>query len=235
MDNATPKIVSKNEWDEKLAQLLVEEKELTRLQDKLAAKRRRLPMYEIDKSYSFDTNDGKRTLSELFDGREQLIIYHFMYDPKWEEGCPGCSWVLDAMSHEAHLNACGISLVIIGKAPLEKLISYRDRMGWKYKWASSFESDFNVDIGATKDFGEDHGVSVFLKKEGRIFRTYYSGDRGVERLGSHWTYLDLTPYGRKEKWEDSPEGWPQFDTYTINKRHDQYDNDGRVNSKCCNR
>ena len=222
-----PKVVSKKEWEEKRAELLIEEKKLTKLSDDIAAKRRRLPMYKIDDSYTLETNDGAKTLLELFDGRKQLIIYHFMFAPEWEQGCPGCSWVLDAMSHEAHLNACGVSLVIIGRAQLEKLQAYKKRMGWNYTWASSFDSKFNRDFGATNDSGEEHGVSVLFRDGDDIYRTYYTGNRGVEHLGSHWSYLDLTPFGRKEDWEDSPKDWPQKETYTTIKRHDMYEDDGR--------
>jgi predicted dithiol-disulfide oxidoreductase (DUF899 family) len=220
---AHPAIVSKSEWETKLSELLVKEKELTKHSDRVAAERRRLPMYKVNKTYTFETEEGEKSFDDLFDGRHQLIIYHFMFDPDWDQGCPGCSWVVDAMSHEAHLSARGVSLAIIGRAPLEKLLKYKERMGWSYTWASSFGSDFNYDFEATKDFGENHGVSVFLRINDDIYCTYHSEDRGVEHLGSHWTYLDLTPYGRKEEWENSPEGWPQNKTYTTDKRHDSYE------------
>jgi predicted dithiol-disulfide oxidoreductase (DUF899 family) len=229
MSENHPQIVEKSEWESELANLLVEEKKLTRLADKIAAKRRRLPMYEVDTSYKFETQTGTKNLLDLFDGRQQLIVYHFMFDSDWEQGCPGCSWVLDAMSHEAHLNACGISLAIVGRAKLDKLLKYKERMGWKFSWASSGDSKFNEDFGATINSSEHHGVSVLFKLEDKVYRTYYSGNRGVERLGSHWTYQDLTPFGRKEDWEDSPEGWPQNKTYSALRRHDMYEEDGREN------
>jgi predicted dithiol-disulfide oxidoreductase (DUF899 family) len=217
-----PKVVDKSEWQKELSVLLSNEKELTQLSDKVAAQRRRLPMYEVDKKYEFATENGQQDLLGLFEGRDQLIVYHFMFDPSWDQGCPGCSWVVDAMSHSAHLNARGVSLVIVGRAPLEKLLKYKRRMGWGHTWASSFGSDFNYDFDATKDFGENHGVSVFFRSNEKIYRTYFTENRGVEHLGSHWTYLDLTPYGRKEDWEKSPEGWPQHKTYSIERRHDEY-------------
>jgi predicted dithiol-disulfide oxidoreductase (DUF899 family) len=220
-----PRIVSKEEWRVELEALLVKEKELTRLHDKLNADRRRLPMVEIEKHYDFDTQTGKASLLDLFHGRRQLIVYHFMFGPESDEGCPGCSWLVDAMSHPAHLNARDTSLVLISRAPLEKLLGYRSRMGWSLPWHSSFASDFNYDFGATTDKGETHGVSVLLHDSDKIYRTYYTGARGVEHLGSHWTYLDLTPFGRQETWEDSPQGWPQTEAYTWHRRHDSYDDD----------
>lgn len=227
MNTAKPKVVSKEEWEKASAELLVREKEITRLTDQIAATRRKMPMYKVEKDYFFDTESGKKSLLELFDGRNQLIVYHFMFDPKWEKACSGCSWVVDAMSHPAHLHARGVSIVNVGRAPLKKLLEYKKTMNWGHAWASSHESDFNDDFGATKNFGEDHGVSVFLRDGKDIYQTYHSEARGVDRLGSHWTYLDLTPYGRKEAWEDSPAGWPKLgdDFYTC--RHDEYTTDGR--------
>ena len=223
-----PKIVSKIEWERELSEVLAKEKELTRLSDKVAAQRRRLPMFKVEKTYKFETEDGPKHLRDLFDGRRQLIVYHFMFDPTWEKGCPGCSWVVDAMSHPAHLNARGISLIIIGRAPLEKILQYKKHMGWKHTWASSFNSDFNYDFGATKESGENHGASVFLQDGNDIFQTYHTENRGVEHLGSHWTYLDLTPFGRQEEWEDSPNGWPKFKKYDIPRRHNEYPEDGII-------
>ena len=217
-----PKIVTKSSWENELADLLKEEKKLTKLSDKVAALRRQLPMYKIDQDYSFQTENGTETLLDLFEGRNQLIVYHFMFAPDWEQGCPGCSWVVDAMSHVNHLTARGVSFVVMGRAPLEKLLNYKSRMKWGFKWASSSESKFNYDFKATKESGENHGVSVFLRDGKDIYQTYFSEDRGVEHLGSHWTYLDLTPYGRKEQWEDSPKGWPQHETYSLDRRHDEY-------------
>ncbi|MCB0357612.1 MAG: DUF899 domain-containing protein, partial [Bdellovibrionales bacterium] len=220
-------IVNREEWRLEIANLRKKEKELTRLNDQISAQRRRLPMYKIEKKYVFQTENGPKSLLELFDGRRQLIIYHFMFDPEWDKGCPGCSWVTDAMSHPAHLNARGVSMVIVSRASLDKIMTYKKQMGWTHPWVSSFESDFNLDFDATKHFGENHGISVLLRIGDEIYRTYFTEDRGVEHLGSHWTYLDLTPYGRKEDWEDSPEGWPQQKTYTLDQRHNEYTNDGR--------
>ncbi len=221
--NALPKIVSKDLWETALDQLLIKEKELTRARDSLSAARRRLPMVRIEKDYRFLGSEGELKLLDLFFGRRQLIVYHFMFAPEWNAGCDGCSWVADAMTHPAHLHARDTSLVMVSRAPLDKLQRYQSRMGWNLPWYSSFGSDFNVDFGATINGKENHGASVFLRSGNDVYRTYFTGRRGVEYLGSHWSYLDLTPFGRQETWEDSPEGWPQTEPYTWNRRHDEYE------------
>jgi predicted dithiol-disulfide oxidoreductase (DUF899 family) len=221
-DKAYPKIVSRDEWQAARQELLVMEKAATRAQDALNAKRRRLPMVKIEKEYVFDGPDGKARLLDLFEGRPQLIIYHFMFDPEWDEGCEGCSMMVDNMGHPAHLNARGVSRALVSRAPLAKIERYKKRMGWTEPWYSSFGSDFNYDFGVTTDEGETFGLSVFLRDGSNIYQTYFNAGRGAEHLGSNWTYLDLTPYGRQESWEDSPEGWPQTPPYEWWRRHDQY-------------
>ncbi|MGI9293067.1 MAG: DUF899 domain-containing protein [Pseudomonadales bacterium] len=216
-----PDIVALDEWQAEIDKLRVKEKELTRAHDAVNAIRRRLPMVKIDKHYLFDGEKGNVSLLDLFSGRRQLVVYHFMFDPDWEAGCPGCSWVTDAISHPAHLHARDTSIVLISRAPLEKLLAFRDRMGWDLPWYSSFNSDFNYDFDATNDQGENHVTSVFLRDGDDIYRSYYTDQRGVEYLGSHWTYLDLTPFGRQEPWEDSPNGWPKKDKYW-ERRHNEY-------------
>lgn len=226
-----PEIVSMDEWLSALEQQVDREKAFTRARDELNARRRRLPMVRIEKEYSFVGPTGKVNLIDLFDGRRQLIVYHFMFAPEWQAGCDGCSWVVDAMTHPAHLNARDTSIVLISRAPLDKLQRYQERMEWQHpKWYSSHGSDFNRDMGATVSYPHDpartterHGVSVFLRDGDSIYRTYFNGARGVEYLGSLWTYLDLTPYGRQELWEDSPAGWPQTEPYIWNRRHDEYE------------
>jgi predicted dithiol-disulfide oxidoreductase (DUF899 family) len=218
---AMPTIVSADEWRRALDEFTVQEKAITRQLDTLNAQRRRLPMEQVDSDYRFTGSDGEATLLDLFDGRRQLIVYHFMFHPEWDEGCPGCSWLADAMTHPAHLHARDTSIVMVSRAELDKLHAYRTRMGLDLPWVSSSGSDFNTDMGAIVDGGDHHGVSVFLRNGGDVFRTYYSGARGVEHLGSHWTYLDLTPFGRQETWEDSPNGWPQAEPYAW-FRHDDY-------------
>ena len=222
-----PQVVPPAEWDAAREQLLAKEKEATRARDALAAERRRLPMVQIDKDYLFEGPAGKATLLDLFDGRRQLIVYHFMFAPGvdgWPSaGCDGCSMVVDNVGHLAHLHARDTSLVLVSRAPLANIEPYRKRMGWTVPWYSSFASDFNVDFGVTTNEGETFGLSVFLRDGDRVYRTYFTSGRGAEALGSNWTYLDLTPLGRQETWEDSPAGWPQTAPYVWWRRHDEYE------------
>ena len=217
-----PPIVDADEWQRALDYQVAREKAHTRLGDALSARRRRLPMMKVETEYRFEGPIGGLTMMDLFAGRRQLIIYHFMFAGEADEGCVGCSWVADAMTHPAHLHARDTSLAVVSRAPRARLEPYRERMGWGFDWYSSAGSMFNVDMGVTVDGEELHGVSVFLRHDTCIYRTYFSGDRGVEHLGSHWTYLDLTPFGRQETWEDSPPGWPQTEPYWWQKRHDEY-------------
>lgn len=228
----TPPVVSLEDWQAALNKQTEREKAFTRARDALSAERRRLPMVAVEKSYRFEGPEGAASLVDLFQGRQQLIVYHFMFGPDWEAGCDGCSWVVDAMTHPAHLHARNTSLVLVSRAPREKLVGYQTRMGWNHvDWYSSAQSQFNYDMGVSTgdrdapatDRGERHGVSVFLRQGDQVYRTYFSGRRGIEYLGSLWTYLDLTPYGRQELWEDSPPGWPQTRPYVWNRRHDEYD------------
>src|SRR6266404_5848800 len=221
-----PRIVSRAEWQQARDQLLVKEKAATRAHDALAAARRRLPMVRIEKDYVFDGLNGKARLLELFEGRRQLIIYHFMFAPSvdgWPAaGCPGCSFFVDQIGHLAHLHARNTSFALVSRAPLANIQRYKKRMGWSVPWFSSSDNDFNVDFGLTTDAGETFGLSVFLRDRERVFRTYFTAGRGVEALGSTWTFLDLTPFGRQEDWEDSPKGWPQSAPYQWWHRHDEY-------------
>lgn len=219
---AYPKVVSKEEWQIAHDKLLTKEKEATRAHDALNAERRRLPMVKIEKEYIFEGPEGKVSLLDLFEGRHQLIIYHFMFGPDWEEGCGGCSMVVDNMGHPAHLHARDTSRVVVSRAPLEKLERFKRRMGWTIPWYSSFGSDFNYDFGVTTGNDEKFGLSVFLREGADIFHTYFTNGRGVEHLGSNWSYLDLTPFGRQETWEDAPEGWPQTPPYEWWRHHDKY-------------
>jgi predicted dithiol-disulfide oxidoreductase (DUF899 family) len=221
-----PRVVSPAEWQVARDKLLRKEKAQTRARDALAAERRRFPMVEIDKNYVFEGSDGKARLVDLFDGRRQLILYHFMFAPGvdgWPEaGCPGCSFVVDHIGHLAHLHARNTSLVLVSRAPLARIKRYKRRMGWTVPWFSSSASDFNHDFGLTTDRGETFGLSVFLRDGQTVYRTYFTNGRGVEALGSPWTFLDLTPFGRQETWEDSPKGWPQTPPYRWWRRHDEY-------------
>jgi predicted dithiol-disulfide oxidoreductase (DUF899 family) len=228
---ARPPVVSQAEWQAAHEQLLAKEKEATRARDALAAERRRQPMVRIDKEYVFDGPDGEARLLDLLDGRRQLIVYHFMFGPNQDAGCDGCSMFVDQVGHLAHLHARDTSFALISRAPLAKIEAYKKRMGWMIPWFSSFGSDFNVDFalspetpeeGAYQD-GETFGLSVFLRDGDQVFRTYFTNRRGVEALGSVWTFLDLTPLGRQEDWEDSPPGTPQEPPYEWWRRHDEYD------------
>jgi predicted dithiol-disulfide oxidoreductase (DUF899 family) len=228
-----PPIVSETEWQNARNALLAKEKEETRARDALAAERRRLPRVRIDKDYTFDGPGGKVLLPDLFEGRKQLLLYHFMFGPNQDAGCDGCSMVVDQICHLAHLHARDTSFVLVSRAPLAKLAAYQQRMGWTIPWYSSFESDFNVDFGvgpmtpqadAYQD-GETFGLSAFLRDGDDIYHTYFTTQRGVEALGSVWSFLDLTPLGRQEEWEDSPAGYPQTKPYEWWRRHDEYEQD----------
>jgi predicted dithiol-disulfide oxidoreductase (DUF899 family) len=221
-----PPIVSREEWQRARDQVLVKEKAATRARDALAAERRRLPMFRIEKSYVFEGPEGKASLLDLFAGRRQLIIYHFMFAPDVEgwpsAGCPGCSMVVDHIGPLAHLHARNTSLVLVSRAPLANLETYKKRMGWTIPWYSSAGTDFNDDFGLTTAEGETFRLSVFLRKGDDVFLTYFTTDRGVEVLESNFALLDMTPLGRQENWEDSPAGWPQTPPYEWWRRHDEY-------------
>ncbi len=221
-----PSVVSQAEWLAAGEKLLAKEKRLTRERDQLAAERRKLPMVKIDKPYEFEGPAGKVSLLDLFEGRRQLIVYHFMFAPGVEgwpsAGCPGCSMFVDQIGHLAHLHARDVSFALISRAPLARIQPYQKRMGWALPWYSSSDSDFNDDFGVTTANGETFGLSVFLRDGDIVFRTYFTNGRGVEALGPVWTFLDLTPYGRQEEWEDSPDGWPQTPPYQWWRRHDEY-------------
>jgi predicted dithiol-disulfide oxidoreductase (DUF899 family) len=226
-----PPVVSRTEWQEARDALLAEEKAATRARDALAAKRRRLPMVAVEKDYVFDGRDGKVRLLDLFEGRSQLLLYHFMFGPNQEAGCNGCSMFIDQVGDLAHLHARDTSFAIVSRAPSTKIEAYRQRMGWTIPWYSSFGTDFNVDFDVGPETpqpdvyqdGETFGLSVFLRDGDSVFRTYFTTSRGVEALGSVWTFLDLTPLGRQEEWEDSPAGYPQTKPYEWWRRHDEYD------------
>jgi predicted dithiol-disulfide oxidoreductase (DUF899 family) len=221
-----PAVVSDAEWRQAHDALMAKEKAATRARDALAAERRRQPMVRIEKSYVFDSANGNVSLVDLFAGRRQLIVYHFMFGPGahgWPDaGCPGCSMFVDQIGHLAHLNARDVSFALVSIAPLAKIEAYRKRMGWNIPWVSSALNDFNRDFGMTTDQGEKHGLSVFLRDGDRVYRTYFTTERGLEALGSAWSFLDLTPFGRQETWEDSPEGRPQTKPYGWWRRHDDY-------------
>ena len=233
-----PKIVTPNEWLDARKAHLEREKEITRQLDRLRAERRRLPMVKIEKNYLFDGPEGKRTLSDLFEGRRQLIIYHFMFDPKWEKGCPGCTGFVDELGNLSLLQERNTTFAVISRAPLSKLEAYKALRGWTVPWYSSFESDFNYDFHVTLDEsvapreynyrtsaeldqesgedsfkGEQPGLSVFFRLHDDLYHAYSTYARGTESHTDAYSLLDITPYGRQEDFEDSPQGWPQKKTY----------------------
>jgi predicted dithiol-disulfide oxidoreductase (DUF899 family) len=225
-----PPVVSAEEWKQAHEALRAKEKEATRARDALAAERRRFPRVLIDKDYVFHGPNGEARLLDLFEGRSQLLLYHFMFGPNQDAGCDGCSMFVDQIGHLAHLHARDTSFALVSRAPLAKIEAYRKRMRWTIPWFSSFESDFNVDFGVSPEEpqpdvyqdGENFGLSVFIREGDDVFRTYFTTARGVEALGSVWTFLDLTPLGRQEDWEDSPAGYPQGKPYEWWRRHDEY-------------
>jgi predicted dithiol-disulfide oxidoreductase (DUF899 family) len=210
---AHPPIATRDEWLAARKTLLAHEKELTKHYDWVSAERRRLPMVKLEKTYTFDGPEGKRSLYDLFDGHRQLIVYHFMFDPAWENGCDGCTGYVNELADLSMLPARDTQFVLISRAPLDKLQAYKTRKGWDRPWYSSFGSDFNYDFQVTTDTGETHGLSVFFRIDDDIFHTYSTYNRGAESLMDSYRLLDVTPYGRQEDWEDSPAGWPQHPTY----------------------
>jgi predicted dithiol-disulfide oxidoreductase (DUF899 family) len=213
------KVVSRDEWLAARKQHLKKEKEFTRLRDKLSAERRELPWVKVEKNYVFDGPKGKETLADLFDGRSQLIVYHFMFGPEWEQGCPSCSFLSDHIDGSVvHLAHRDVTFVVVSRAPMPKIEAFKKRMGWRFKWVSSYGSDFNFDyhVSFTKDemakgkvyynydmnaFPSDEGpgISVFYKDgTGDIFHTYSSYARGLDMLVGAYNYLDLVSKGRDE-------------------------------------
>jgi predicted dithiol-disulfide oxidoreductase (DUF899 family) len=248
---ALPQVVSRDEWLVARKRLLAEEKELSHARDAVNAARRRLPMVRIDKEYVFEGPQGQLRLLDLFEGRRQLIVYHFMFDPNWEEGCPSCSLVVDNLGRLAHLHARNTSLALISRAPLARIEPFKRRMGWSVPWCSSFGSDFNYDFNVTLNEavapveynyaakyeleskgesyftqGETHGVSAFLRQGEQIFHTYSTYARGADLLVGTYNYLDLTACGRQEDWE-SPPGRSDGPFMSWVRHHDRYETEGR--------
>lgn len=229
------KVVSREEWLAARQQHLAKEKEFTRLRDELSQQRRELPWEKVEKKYIFDGPNGKETLSDLFAGRSQLIVYHFMFGPDWNEGCKSCSFWADNFNNIiVHLNQRDATMVAISKAPLEKLLAFQKRMGWSFKWLSSLNNDFNRDyhVSFTPEelekgemyynyrigkFGRDEapGLSVFYKDtEGTVFHTYSCYGRGLDMLNGTYHHLDVVPKGRDEAGLSYPQEWV--------KHHDRY-------------
>src|SRR5712692_8916235 len=228
-------VVSPKEWVVKRKELLRKEKEFTRLRDELSQQRRELPWEKVEKKYVFDAPNGKQTLADLFDGRSQLIVYHFMFGPGWEAGCPSCSFLADHFDGSlVHLANRDVTLVVVSRAPLAQIEAFKKRMGWRFKWVSSFGNDFNRDyhVSFTKEemakrkvpynydtveFGSEEGpgASVFYKNAtGGLFHTYSSYARGLDILVGAYNYLDLVPKGRDDDSLDFTMSWV--------RHHDRY-------------
>jgi predicted dithiol-disulfide oxidoreductase (DUF899 family) len=231
---ALPTIASREEWLAARKELLAREKEFTRARDQLNADRRRLPMVKIDKAYEFEGPQGTVGLIDIFEGRRQLIVQHFMFDPGWDTGCSSCTAAADEMSPgmQGHLHARDTTFAVVSRAPLPKIDAYKSSKGWTFPWYSSFGSDFNYDFHVTIDSevtpvmfnyrnaeelaalgmgwlsessSEQPGVSCFLRDGDDVFHTYSTFGRGTEETGGAYAFLDLTALGRQEEWEE-PKG-----------------------------
>jgi predicted dithiol-disulfide oxidoreductase (DUF899 family) len=229
------KVVSREEWLQARLHFLNEEKEFTRLRDRLSAQRRNLPWEKVEQEYVFDGPNGKETLAQLFDGRSQLIVYHFMFDPSWEAGCKHCSWWADNFERNVvHLNHRDVTLVAISHAPLAKLEAFKQRMGWTFKWFSAFDCNFNYDYHVSfrpeevakgeiyqnyrdkkSSMSEVAGISVFYKDpNGDIFHTYSCYERGLDMMNAGYHLLDLVPKGRDENGLSFAQEWVRYrDSY----------------------
>lgn len=240
---ALPKVVSRAEWLAARKTLLAKEKEATRLRDAIAAERRRLPMVKIEEDYVFEGPQGKVSLLALFEGRRQLYVHHFMWIDALDQPCPTCTAAADMSFNSipllAQLEERDVTLACVARAPFTKIAAFKERRGWTFPWYSSFGNDFNYDFHVTLDetkgpieynyrskkellqsgFGEEvlrgdwPGNSVFIRNGAEVFHAYSAYARGLDQLFMPFNFLDLTPYGRQQEWEDSPEGWPRKPTY----------------------
>lgn len=230
-------VVSREEWLSARTKFLAKEKEFTHLRDELSRQRRALPWVKVDKQYVFEGPKGKETLADLFEKRSQLIVYHFMFGPDWNEGCPHCSFWADNFNPiGVHLNHRDVTFVAISRAPLSKIDAFKKRMGWQFRWLSSGKTDFNYDYGvsftpeqlqkgpvvynysrkAMGDAQDREGLSVFYKDgNGTVFHTYSSYERGIDLVNTAYNYLDLVPKGRDEESLDFTQAWV--------RHHDRYE------------
>lgn len=223
-----PAIVSPAEWRAAWQNMVIKEKEIMRAHDALAAQRRRMPWMRVEKDYAFEGPNGRVSLLDLFDGRLQLIVYRAFFEPSvygWpEHACRGCSLGADQVSNLAHLNARDTTLVYVSPASQPEIARLKERMGWQHIPWYTFTGDFDSDF----DVHEYHGHNVFLHDGDQIFRTYFTNWRGDEAMGTVWSYLDITPLGRQETWEDSPDGYPQSPPYKWWNWNDSYQQDNSV-------
>jgi len=237
-------IVTRDEWLSARKRLLVKEKEFTHLKDELSKERRALPYVRVEKTYSFDAPDGKKTLPQLFDGARQLLVYHFMLGPGWGEGCPGCSfWADNFDGIDVHLKHRDVTFLAVSRAPLAEIETYKRRMGWRFPWISSFGSDFNFDYGVSftpdalkqgkvsynytlqDDLSDEMpGASAFIKDDdGTVFHTYSTYQRGLDQVNGAYQWLDLTAKGRDEEGLPHPAAWV--------RRHDAYEDSNSLAGK----
>ena len=230
LPKAHPPVVPPEEWQTAWQQMLVKEKAFTRARDALAGERRHMPWMAVEKDYVFEGPQGRVSLLDLFEGRRQLILYRAFFEPGvfgWpEHACRGCSLGADQVSNLAHLNARDTTLAYVSRAPQADIEKLKTRMGWSMPWytiADSFDADFGVD--------EWHGHNVFIRDAKRIYRTYFINNRGDEAMGTVWSYLDVTPLGRQETWETSPEGYPQSAPYKWWNWHDNYEAEAEPDKK----
>ena len=238
-EKSTAKVVSRAEWLAARKEFLAKEKEFTHLRDELSRQRRELPWVKVDKEYKFEGPNGSVKLADLFDGRGQLAVYHFMFGPGWEQGCPSCSFLADSFDSAAlHMAQRDTTLAVVSRATLPEIATFKKRMGWRFPWVSSFESDFNHDFGVsfskdelaegnkpynygTMEFPAEEapGASMFLRKDGEIFHTYSTYGRGLDILLPTYNWLDLTAKGRDEDGLAWPMAWV--------RHHDRY-GDGKM-------
>ncbi len=232
MERVSAKVVSHADWVAARKQFLAKEREFTHLRDELSRQRRELPWERVEKKYVFEGKNGKETLADLFGGRSQLIVYHFMFGPGWKEGCPSCSFIADQFDAIAlHMAQRDTTLVAVSRAPWPEIEAFQRRMGWKFQWVSSFGSDFNYDYQASATKGEDGkvyynfepaefpseelpGASVFSRADGEVFHTYSTYARGLDMMLNAYNFLDLTPKGRDEEGLPWPMAWV--------RHHDKY-------------
>jgi predicted dithiol-disulfide oxidoreductase (DUF899 family) len=229
IDGVTRRVVSATEWRRARAAMTTREKKHMRAGDALAAARRRMPWMKIDKRYSFEGPRGRSSLLDLFEGRTQLILYHFMFGPKvngWpEKGCVGCSFVADQISHLDHIHARDITFAMVSATPLADIARLRERYGWKrWPWYST-TAEFSRDLDVSDESGNSFGLNVFYRDGADVYRTHFIARRGLEAFGTAWSFYDLAPLGRQETWQDAPAGSPQAAPYIWWCRHGEYSAD----------